>query len=196
MIHFLKGILFLHLLLLFSGSHLQAQTFEASALAGFNMAQVDGDDMVGFNRIGLNGGVQVSANLNERWQLSLGFIFSQQGSSRSKADPFGPYDHIRLNYLEAPVLFHFKEWKLLVTAGASYARLINYTSISLIGEDITDLERYKPGLVYYILGATLKMNERFGVNIQYSKSIGSFQDDEAKPKLFNRMVTVRGVYFL
>ncbi len=160
------------------------------------MAQVDGDDMVGFNRIGLNGGAQVSANLNERWQLSLGFIFSQQGSNRSKADPFGPYDNIRLNYLEAPVLFHFKEWKLLVTAGASYARLVNYKSISLIGEDITDLEQYKPGLVYYILGATLKMNERFGVNIQYSKSFGSFQDDEAKPKLINRMVTIRGVYFL
>ncbi|MCB0608448.1 MAG: PorT family protein [Lewinellaceae bacterium] len=194
MTHFLKGIPFALIFCVVGATAGKAQTFEASLLAGFNMTQIDGDDMVGYNRIGVNAGAQVATNLSEQWSFSLGFLFSQQGSNRAKADPYGPYDNIRLNYVEAPLLLHFQDWKMVFTAGGSYARLINYTSISLIGEDITDLEKYKPGTINYILGATLRLNDHWGVNLQYSKSFNSFQNDDARPKLFNRMITIRGVY--
>jgi len=65
-------------------SSLQAQTFQASVLLGTNFSQIDGDELQGFHKVGLNGGIRVVAKLNDRWRIGPEILYSQRGAFRPK----------------------------------------------------------------------------------------------------------------
>jgi len=91
-----KGLLFIVLLFFALGLNAQEipeQRFEAGLIAGFNMSQLDGDDLIGFHKIGINTGGRVSARLSKRLRLNMEMLFSQQGSSYATTDnPSAPID--------------------------------------------------------------------------------------------------------
>lgn len=189
---------FLLLLLLFSGSltSVSGQTFKAALIGGFNLAQLDGDDLSGFNQLGVNAGAKVAAVLSDRWQLSLEMLFSQLGSHRSRDDVyFGIYDNIRLNFVETPVMISFKDWKFHVSTGFSYARLINYSAISPIGEDLSNTETYQENQFFWIVGATYYFHERWGVNLRWSRALVDLDISPGKT-LLGRNLAIRLIYLI
>jgi hypothetical protein len=152
------------------------QRFQGAILGGFNVSQIDGDRLFGFNRYGLNGGLQVATILSERWQVSLEFSYSQRGSRRVRGDdPLSEYENIQLNYVEVPVLVRFLDWKLHFNAGLSYNRLINFEVIDRDGEDITDGQDYRLNNVAAVVGATYFINEHWGVDGRWSTSFLDLQ---------------------
>ena len=189
---------FLLILILSTGSltSTSAQRFKGSLIGGFNLAQLDGDDLSGFNKIGLNAGAKVAAVLSDRWQLSLEMLFAQQGSHRTRDDLYyGLYNNIRLNLVEAPVMISFKDWKFHVSTGFSYARLISYSAESPLGEDLTDTETYREDLYFWIVGATYYFHERWGVNVRWQRALVDLETQEGKT-LLGRNVAIRLVYAL
>ena len=198
-------------ILLFLSCAAQAQDagperrFEAGLVAGFNLSQVNGDLLYGFNKIGLNVGGRVDAILAERWRISLEMLFTQQGASRDKLDnPASSFDKIRLNFVEAPVMVHFQDWKIQASAGVSYGRLINYEIISSTGEDATEQIPLREDLFSVVLGGTFFFDEHFGLNILWSKWINNLRiSDPNEPiplpsqesgKFIGQNVTIRGIY--
>lgn len=192
-----KVILLFLALIAGSLTSVSAQRFKGSLIGGFNLAQLDGDDLSGFNQIGLNGGAKVAAVLSERWQLSLEMLFSQQGSHRTRDDVFfGQYENIRLNLVETPVMISFKDWKFHVSTGFSYARLINFRAESTIGEDLTNTETYREDLYFWIIGATYYFNEeRWGLNVRWSRALVDLELQEGKT-LLGRNLGIRLIYAL
>lgn len=173
----------------------QAQRFQGGITAGFNMSQLDGDRLAGYNQVGLCGGLRASAVLAEKWQLSLELLYSQLGSDRARNDdPSSIYDNIRLNTVEAPVFVSYTDWKFRVYAGGSFARLINYKVIDIVGEDITDQQTFNPDLFSLILGATFHFSEKFGLDIRWSRHLNSLQADAGDGRILGRQVSIRGVY--
>jgi hypothetical protein len=181
----------------------QQRTFEGAIVAGFNLAQIDGDLLYGFNLPGLNLGGRVNAILSPNWQVGLELLYSQQGASRSNKDnPASPFDKIRLNYVEAPVLLHFTEWKFQLSAGLSYGRLINYNIIDFTGADVTDLYELKENNLSIVLGGTFFFRENFGLNIFWSRTLNNFRAGGLSGpgsaadtgRFFGRMLTFRGMY--
>ena len=179
--------------------------FEAGIVAGMNLSQVDGDDLTGFNKIGVNVGARVDAILTERWRLSLEMLFAQQGASRHRLDnPASAFDKIRLNLVEAPVMVHFQDWKIQASAGVSYARVINSEIIDYTGEDATNAYPLKDNLFSIILGGTFFFQENLGINIQWSRWINNLRisdGNEPSPlpnqqsgRFIGRTVTIRGIY--
>ncbi|MCO6480715.1 MAG: outer membrane beta-barrel protein [Phaeodactylibacter sp.] len=198
-------------LFFFLASTLHAQNtgperrFEAGIVAGFNLSQVDGDDLTGFNKIGVNVGGRVDAILADRWRLSLEMLFAQQGASRHRLDnPASAFDKIRLNLVEAPVMVHFQDWKIQASAGLSYARVINYEIIDFTGEDATESYPLKDNLYSIVLGGTFFFQENLGINVQWSKWLNNLlisDGDEPSPlpgqqsgRFIGRTVTIRGIY--
>ncbi|MCB0579001.1 MAG: PorT family protein [Phaeodactylibacter sp.] len=179
--------------------------FEAGIVAGMNLSQVDGDDLTGFNKIGVNVGGRVDAILTQRWRLSLEMLYAQQGASRHKLDnPASVFDKIRLNLVEAPVMVHFQDWKIQASAGVSYARVINAEIIDFTGEDATGSYPLKDNLYSIILGGTFFFQENLGINIQWSRWINNLlisDGNEPSPlpsqqsgRFIGRTVTIRGIY--
>ena len=207
----MKAGLLLFIILQFLSFSVNAQNmgperrFEAGIVAGFNLSQVNGDLLYGFNKIGLNVGGRVDAVLTERWRLSLEMLFTQQGASRNKLDnPASAFDKIRLNFVEAPVMIHFQDWKIQASAGLSYGRLINYEVISSTGEDATDQTPLRNDLFSVVLGGTFFFDEHVGLNILWSKWINNLRisnPDEPIPlpnqesgKFIGQNITIRGIY--
>ncbi len=172
-----------------------AQRFLGGITAGINMSQLDGDRLAGYHQIGLSGGLRAAAVLSDRWQLSLELLYSQSGSDRSRNDdPFSIYDNIRLNFVEAPVLISFTDWKFKVYTGGSYGRLINYKVIDVVGQDITDNQNYNPDIFSIIVGVNFFFSEKFGMDVRWAKGLNSLQADSGDGRIIARQVSIRGVY--
>lgn len=188
------GLLFL---VVQSQAQREDRTFQASLVGGFNLSQIDGDKLGGFNLIGLNAGAKVGFALSERWQLGLEMLYSQQGSRRVlNDDPAAFLERMRLNFVEVPLMIHFRDWKILVGAGLSYNRLINFKVEDVTGEDITDQQDFNPNIVSVVLGGTFMIRERLGLNIQWSKYLNDLQANPDAQAYIGRTVSVRLLYGL
>ena len=197
-----KILLLLLLTGMLNGPQLSAQTFSAMLVGGFNLSQIDGDKLGGFNKIGFNTGARVSAKLSDRWSLSTEFLYSQQGASRVPTDDISSqYDKIRLNFVEVPLMINFSDWKILASAGVSYNRLINYEVINDVGSDITELEDYRTDIPAIIFGATYIFSEKLALNLRWSKYLTSLRPPDDNPdtediKFIGRNLGIRLYYFL
>lgn len=155
-----------------------AQTFQATVLAGFNMSQIEGDRLAGYRKLGFNAGAKISADLSERWSLSTELAFSQQGARRGVADFASDFDRIHYNFVEVPVLAHFRDWKLKVGAGVSYARLINSEVISFSGADVTDLYPWRENQWAIVFDGLYEFSEKWALNIRWSRQLTSLLSTE------------------
>lgn len=183
---------------------LSGQGFDASILGGISAAQIDGDDLAGFNKLGLHGGLKVGYFLKPKLHLSTELLYSQRGSSASVS--FGsPIEstNIDLKYLELPVIVSFMDWyvedsyhKVRAEVGLSYAYQFQASAQNSFFEGNEDL--FATSDVSFLAGLAYRFNERLGVNARYTRSIiPLFNDPNVFPRgLFGYFVTFRVEYHL
>jgi len=167
--------------------------FVAAPIAGFNMSQIDGDDLFGYRKIGLAAGARVSAILAPRWRLAMEIQFLQQGSRRGKNEAAG-LDRIQLNAVEVPFFVQFLEWKFQINAGVSYARVINYEITDVFGAEVTDDFEYASDLFFIAGGITFMFTDRFGADLRLSRALTNLNAQEGAGTLISRNITVRALY--
>jgi hypothetical protein len=122
-------ILFTVHCLLFTVYSLRAQVIKGALIGGFNLSQVDGDQVYGFHKFGINAGASAIIPLKNRFSIALEILYSQKGSFQSTlypyADSTGKYK-LRLNYAEVPVLIQYNDkGGFTFSAGMSYGRLVH-----------------------------------------------------------------------
>lgn len=173
--------------------------FDGGFSLGANFTQVDGDDLAGFNKIGINVGPIIHINFNPNWSASMELLYSQKGA-RSKPDPNNVNTFILvMDYAEVPIMANYNDKnRLIFQAGFSYGRLVNSR------EKINGIEQNIEGVLEndelsYIVGGTFLVGEKkhFGVNLRYQGSITKV-GPSANPKvvgLINRLVTARATYY-
>ena len=118
------------LLLTASSCNLCAQNIRGEFIGGFNLAQVDGDEVVGYRKIGFNGGVGAALPLGKSWFVSVETLFNQKGAYKkypqNSTNLNLPYYNLRLNYAEIPLLIHFNDRDQITAGlGVSYGRLVS-----------------------------------------------------------------------
>lgn len=120
-------ILILSSALLFTENAL-AQRILGGISLGANLTQVDGDELYGFHKVGLNVGpmVAIPFGKNKNWSVSMELLYSQKGSYHGSSVDSLKYKLVQ-DYAEIPVLLHFTDRKIISGGvGFSYGRLINY----------------------------------------------------------------------
>lgn len=141
----MKKILFIVLFTIFSGisNNTKAQLFLGEAFVGLNICQVDGDQMMGFFKKGINVGVGVITPVYQKrnfsMELSLEVLFNQKGALQGRkyhdgatviwfgeeTEVTGEYN-MSLNYGEVPLILYLTDKKFAsVGVGVSYARLMS-----------------------------------------------------------------------
>ncbi|MBX2814360.1 MAG: PorT family protein [Saprospiraceae bacterium] len=167
---------------------LKGQTFSAAVIAGANAAQVNGDLLAGYNKLGIHGGLRVSVEVANKIDGALELLFSQRGSRSSIGS--GDPRKMHLNYVEVPLLIGYRDWpnedyhRMLFEGGLSYGRLISNT-VSLAGiEDSVD--EFNPNDVSYLLGATYFGSSRVGYSFRYTNSLNFLLNDRERPE-FGRL---------
>lgn len=128
------------------------QRFLGSVIAGGNITQVDGDEVYGYHKGGVNAGAAVSLPLDEkhRWFATIELLYSQKGAYRkfyvsTMCDSCPPDDNIaqeipcnakikyklNLDYVEVPLTFHYEDLRTgwSIGLGAAWGRLVNVKEI-------------------------------------------------------------------
>jgi len=147
--HLIISSLLLFSLLLFSFlPSASAQRFIGGVAVGMNVTQVDGDEVFGYYKVGLNGGPYIKLMLDkkQRFSVTMELLYTQKGAFQKSNGPFveyiakgdtafidplyPEYDRktfykLRTDYLEIPLLFHYDDPRSKVSLGFgfSWARL-------------------------------------------------------------------------
>ena len=131
----LSAILF-QILFVLSVQTAQSQGFDAALILGATAAQIDGDGLVGYHKVGLTGGIRASYPLEAKSDLGLELLFSQRGSRSPLSESGALVNSTTLNYLEIPVFYNYKDWyqeeegyyKVRAEGGLSYGYLFSVVS--------------------------------------------------------------------
>lgn len=163
----------------FSINDANAQFFKGSAVFGLNLAQIDGDNLAGFSKLGLTGGFKLAYALQDNVDLNLEMIYSQQGSSSGFGFGSNSDNFVDLKYIELPVYVNIKDWfiekedyhKVKAHAGLSYGFLFAVDSSN--GVLISDIDTYKRHSIKYLLGVDYAFNSKLGFTIRYTRALNT-----------------------
>ena len=177
-----------------AGLNLQAQGFQGGLVFGGNFSQLDGDDMIGFNQPGFNGGAMVLTPLSRKLSMGLELLMSQQGSRRGAKDGISPFHSIRLQYIEVPLMAHFNDWRFRFSAGFSYGNLFQYKVEDISGDDVTEFNDYRQHNLAFLAGATYHISDHWGVECRWSRMLLPVNQEAGARSLLGRMISLRFVY--
>lgn len=174
-------ILFFLLSLVVSAIGYSQPGFRGSAIVGLNLAQLDGDNIIGYNKAGITTGLKVSFNLNDKLDGNVELLYSQRGSSLKL---FKTDTAVVLSYIELPFYISYKDW--YVEEG-KYYRMLGHLGLSVGGlasksvrgfsrftdEDFSDRD------LSFLVGATYYFTEHVGFTARYTRSLNKLLKDDS-----------------
>ncbi|PKP18127.1 MAG: hypothetical protein CVU06_12475 [Bacteroidetes bacterium HGW-Bacteroidetes-22] len=184
---YMKRILLLTVVALLITIGAKAQVFKGMVIGGFNLTQVDGDEVYGFDRIGANIGAGVFVPIDNNWGLSMETLFTMKGSYQGDqyllSDSLGnrltgSYD-LRLNYVEIPLLIHYNDRdRITVGVGFSYARLVGVTEkehgVEITSTTVKD-GPYKTSDYSLLADVRLRIYKSLLLNVRYCYSLAKIR---------------------
>lgn len=194
---FLKTLFSIFVFFLAVGvSSMEAQRFKGSVVFGLNLAQIDGDELAGFNKLGLTGGVKLAYPIQDNIDINMEMLYSQRGSN----DGFGfgnmSDNYTDLRYLEIPVYANIMDWfiagegyhKVKAHAGLNFSYLFAVDSSN--GAVSNDIDTYKRNNIGYLIGVDYMFTKHFGTSVRYNRAFNSILESNA----ISYWVTVRTEY--
>ncbi|MCF8234368.1 MAG: PorT family protein [Bacteroidales bacterium] len=187
---------------------LKAQVIRGAVVGGFNLTQVDGDEVYGYNQIGFNVGASAIIPLGEHWSVSLENSFTQKGSYQSQqySDSLftGEY-RLRLNYVQVPLLIHYNDQdRLTFGAGASWGRLVGTKEVEHSGlqPPYSDSIPFDKDDFCVIADLRFRLYQRLHFNFRYSYSLTPIRERQFTQlngetfmrKQYNNVISVRLIW--
>jgi len=145
-------------ILIFCSVQVFSQGFDASIIGGFNASQINGDDLAGYNKLGLHGGLKVGYLIKPKLHLATELLYSQRGSS-SRVSFGSPVEEVSINlsYFDMPVTVSFLDWyvedsyyKVRADFGLSYGYLFQASAQNSFFED--DVEQFSNHDLSFLAG--------------------------------------------
>lgn len=175
--------------------------FHGGVVYGFNASQINGDGLAGYNKLGLYGGIVASANLTQKSYLSTGITFSQRGSSTAISNQNSA--RIRLDFIEVPVIYHYKDketeegyHQVHFGGGLCYSRLFNVAAggTTYLGHE----SKFSASNLSWLLEAMFYKNKHVGFGIRYNRAINNVYKNSTIPApvatFLEHWITFKGVY--
>ena len=114
--------------------------FKASIVGGLTAAQLGGDSISGYDKLGFTFGGKLGYDLSKTVEVNFELLYSQRGSRQSFGFSSSGDDVTTLNYLEIPLYITVNDWyiekedyhKVGIFGGLSYGYLITASSTNAI----------------------------------------------------------------
>jgi hypothetical protein len=187
-------IVFLTCYFLHDPESLHAQNFKGGAVLGINACQVDGDQLNGYNKLGLMAGAYVYRPVSNYLDIQLEIKYMGKGATKKKTEiNINEYRNTNLHYIEIPVIARFNVQKLGVEAGFGFGYLFSAKIKDDLGEfEPEPDEQMKPLEFSGIGGLNYKATPKLSVNIRYSYSILSIR--QSYRIFFNNIIST-GIFY-
>jgi len=156
-----------------------AQSIKGGLAVGLNISQVDGDEVFGYHKYGINAGPMAIIPIGKNFSASIETAYSQKGSYESpqSADSLTGEYKLTLDYVEVPLLFQYTDKDIFrIGTGFSWGRLVNYKEfISSRYVTYTPDGPVKKNDVDYLIDLQIKIYRGFHFNFRYSYSVGKIR---------------------
>lgn len=170
-------VLIASLLIVLANETANAQRIKGALIAGVNATQVDGDEVFGYHKFGLNVGAAAIVPIKGNWAISLENIYSEKGAHQRPRfiDSLdGSYD-LKINYLDVPVLVQYTD-KDIVTfgLGASWGGMVKiWEQRNGIEQTSTTLTSgiYKRSDINLLVDVRFRLVDRLHFDVRYAYSI-------------------------
>ena len=194
-------------LLLILASPAFSQKFKGAIGAGFNLSQVDGDEVYGYHRIGAHLSAAAILPINN-WDITLETVFNQKGAyQKPQFDDSltGEYD-LRLNYLEIPITVHYTDKNLIgAGAGISYGQLVSFKEVEHGGiqPPYSDSVKFDNNDISAVADIYVRIWKKLRLGFRFSYSIIPIRERTFDPewaqepwtrKQYNNVITLRLTY--
>lgn len=157
--------------------NVSGQKFNATISGGFNVSQLEGDNLSGFNKIGINTGIRLEYASKDQNGIATELLFHQKGSSSTlqRGTPSN-VETISLNYIAMPVYYFFNEWKnttedyyrIQINMGVMTSRLFSVRSTNSFFNNAT--EDFNNWDVGFSGGLLFRLSPSWGVGAFYERS--------------------------
>jgi hypothetical protein len=195
-----------------TGHGMAQQRFSAGIVGGFNAAQIDGDELAGFDQIGLHTGIITTIDLESALNLNVEFLYSQRGSRPDVFQPeYDPDIEIKVDYIELPIYISLGDWwqeedeyfKASFQGGLSYGRLLSSEVTDNYNSSEFSLEKYSEYFsendLSWLLGINFRFSKRWGVTGRYTRGIIPLLDPAKHnlntSRLMSYWMTIRFEYY-
>ena len=172
----LKKLIFAGLAFLALGSLNAQNIFKASAVMGFTLAQIDGDGLLGYDKVGLSAGLKIAYPLEDKLDIGMELLYSQRGSQSGFLAGGATIQQTHLDYFEIPIYVTLKDWyiekdgyhKIGIHAGFSYGYLLNITSANGLYEQ--DINEFNTSDISWLIGPSYSPNPRWTFTARFTRS--------------------------
>lgn len=168
---------------LMSSTCVNAQRFAASAFVGLTMAQMQGDNLAGFEKAGVSTGVKVGYTFTDRVSLALELNYNQRGSKDGLFKSDSLINKTALQYFSLPLILEVKDWyidaedyyRISGHVGVDYSLLFNAESGHVFFEGIED--RFRNNDIGLMFGASYYINRNLSATARYHRSLTKLYKD-------------------
>lgn len=182
----LRSIIVLMFLFLMINNIARGQSFKAAVLAGINSSQVSGDELSGFNKVGLFIGGSAILPVSEKSLVEMELLFIQKGSKTPtpKDGAANYFYRMSLNYLEVPLNYTFRPVKYVsVHAGPTFGVLVGSKEEDNAGE-LTGQIPFQKTELGIDGGLSVYFSEHLSLTMRLSTSLLPIRKTGANSPLF------------
>lgn len=182
------------ILALFTGISVYAQRFEGSYILALNAAQIDGDDLFGYNKPGIYAGFSTALPISKHLSFAGVLAYSGKGAVKRPSEEINPstnsYHRFSIHSLEAPITARYRHKKWMGEMGVGFGFLIAANVDDGIGV-YSYRDRLKPVEVFYLVSAGYEINNRLTGFGRWSYSLISIAEGD-NSHVFQ--IPLRGLY--
>ncbi len=185
------------IIVLITSQNIFAQRIKGVVIGGMNISQVDGDEIYGFNKIGLNMGLGAIMPFGKNFSMSIETLYSQKGANQN--DQYKTEDSLgniltgayklQLNYLEVPILVHYTDHdRITIGGGFSYSGLVSlkeYEHNKRVETTTLTSGVYSNSDINVVADLRFRLYKRLKLNLRYSYSIFKIRTREFSDLLGN-----------
>ncbi len=179
------------------------QRFIAGAFFGSSVSQIDGDNYSGFNKWGIQGGLQGGYKFSDKWEINAELLFMQKGSRfETFSTTFASLPKTRivhLNYMEVPIVMRYQGQKgkgMFMEVGGSFGRQfsarIEEPAVRDNSVNFTKLASdFNPNEVNLVLGCGLQITEHINLRMRYNFALTKmyYNPPPDRKKTYGELIT-------
>lgn len=167
---FKKALTLLFLSFLLSPTNSFSQKFSLGIIGGVTSSQISGDGIHGFAQFGALAGADVNYSFNETWSATFGLQFNQKGARNYQSKTVYSAYRLRVNYVEAPLVFNYHIKKLQFSAGFYLGVKVNQKERNSFGP-VDPVREFKPLDFGMQLGINYEIKENWQLELRFQNSL-------------------------